>query len=199
MKYLSPEGGKGLGTKLILAEQTFDNVLWETTICLGRYQLQEILMALKISASVHSPTVFGFQAWRELQSFSSKPFYLLLFLECWLARCAVKGSGLFKMQPHMFWRLGWVETIEELWFAALWLSRQVLFCGSALVPLALFTCDRCKLSTRATPTFTSSSKSFSLFSPFGILLIHQILFALNHHQVPKFTLSADVHWLEGVW
>jgi len=63
VKYISPEGGKGLGTKLILAEQTFDNVLWETTICLERYQLQEILMALKISALVHSPKAFSFQAW----------------------------------------------------------------------------------------------------------------------------------------
>lgn len=64
VKCISPEGGKGLGTKLILAEQTFDNVLWETAICLGRYQLQEILMALKISALVHSPTALSFQVWK---------------------------------------------------------------------------------------------------------------------------------------
>jgi len=80
VKYISPEGGKGLGTKLILAEQTSDNVLWETTICLGRYQLQEILMALKISALVHSPKAFSFQARRA--SVLQQNTFVFIFLEC---------------------------------------------------------------------------------------------------------------------
>lgn len=57
---------------------------------------------------------FHFSSMESLNSLAANLFIYFLVLECCLTRCAVKSSGLFKMQPHMFWCLGCVESIEEL-------------------------------------------------------------------------------------
>lgn len=50
VKHISTEGGKGVGTNLILAEQTSDNVWWKSPSVLGGIKLHEMLMVLKIRA-----------------------------------------------------------------------------------------------------------------------------------------------------
>lgn len=49
VKHISTEGGKGVGTNLSLAEQTFDNVWWKNPSVLGGIELHEMLVVLKIS------------------------------------------------------------------------------------------------------------------------------------------------------